>query len=372
MLLNNYISGQILIWTVIGALVLIGLVWLSQTLKLIEFLVNRGAGIGDFILISVLPIPLWLVVVLPAATLFATIMVLNTLQQDREITALSSVGMSNLAIVRGPLLIGAAVTAFLYLKSAFLLPQTYSGYKTMVSNLRAAVPIVVLQERVFTDMTKGLTVFITERDGRYSFKQIFVSDRRDPGTFVEIVAEGGFLDLQNVNPQLVFNNGVRSELVAGESQATLLNFDRYTMSITGELRESGPRDWDYNEFSIPRLLRGEHDHDKYSREMKAEGHFRLASPLLGLAMAVIGAAVILHRHYTRMSSWRMIVAGVVLAVAVEVALIVARGATIGQTSLYPLMYASAVVPIFLGLWSLRQPAQTRTDPGSALDAGKGV
>ena len=340
MLLNNYISRQVLVWTVISTAALIGIVWLSQTLRLIELLVNRGADFGDFVLLSFLTIPLWLVVVLPAATLFATLLVLNNLQQDREITALSSIGMSNLAIIRGPLLIGALVSLFLYLNSAFLLPLTYSGYKTMISNLRTAAPIVVLKE------------------GRYSFKTIFVSDRRDPGNLVEVVAEGGFLDLQEGTPQLVFRNGIRSELVPGQSQATLLNFDSYALKLTSEYHGIGQRERDYNEFGIPTLLAGQHSSEKYAREMIAEGHFRLASPLLGLAMVVIGAAVILNRQYTRASSWRMIIAGTAVAVFVQIAIIAARGLTIDYPPLYPLLYSAGVLPIVLGLWMMRQPGRT--------------
>ena len=359
MLLGNYISRQVLTWTAISTAALIGIVWLSQTLRLIELLVNRGADLGDFVLLSILTIPLWLVVVLPAATLFATMLVLNNLQQDREITALSSVGMSNLAIIRGPLAIGALVSVFLYLNSAFLLPLTYTGYKTMISNLRTAAPIVVLQEGVFTDITKGLTVFIREKEGRYSFKTIFVSDRRDPDLLVEVVAEGGFLNLQGDTPQLVFRNGVRSELTPGESQATLLNFDSYALELTREFHGAGQRDRDYNEFGIPTLLAGQHGSEKYAREMRAEGHFRLASPLLGLAMVVIAAAVILNRQYTRASSWRMIAVGAAAAVAIQVAIIAARGLTINYPTLYPLQYAAGILPVLLGLWMMRQPERSR-------------
>ena len=359
MLLDNYISRQILVWIIISTFALIGIVWLSQTLRLIELLVNRGADFVDFVLLSILTIPLWLVVVLPAATLFATMLVLNNLQQDREITALSSIGMSNLAIIKGPLLIGVLVSFLLYLNSAFLLPLTFTGYKTMISNLRTAAPIVVLQEGVFTDITRGLTVFIREKQGRYRFKTIFVSDRRDPNKMIEVVAEGGFLDLRNETPQLVFENGRRSELVAGENQATLLNFDRYALRLAGEFRDSGERARDYNELGILTLLEGRSNSEKYSREMRAEGHFRLASPILGLAMVVVGAGVILNRQYTRASSWKMIATGMMLAVVIQIGIIAARGLSIGYPPFAPLQYAVGIVPIVLGLWMMWRPERAR-------------
>ena len=78
MLLYRYISKQILIWIVISTAALIGIVWLSQTLRLIELLVNKGADFTDFVLLSILTIPLWLIVILPTAALIATMLVLNS------------------------------------------------------------------------------------------------------------------------------------------------------------------------------------------------------------------------------------------------------------------------------------------------------
>lgn len=364
MVLHRYISQQILTWLLICTSALIGIVWLSQTLRLIELLVNKGANLSNFVLLTLLAIPLWAMVIMPAAALIATMLVLNKLQQDREITAMSSIGMSNLGIMRGPILVGTLLSVFLYINSAFILPQTFSGYKNIMSNLRTSAPIVVLQEGVFTDITRGLTVFIKERSGRYRFSKIFVSDNRNPETIVEVIADSGYIDLQSQPPQLIFFNGTRSEFTKGESQAAVLNFNRYALDLTSDFREGGARARDYNELSINTLLTGDNANPHYIKEMRAEGHFRLASPLLGLTMVIIGAAAILNRQYTRSSSWRMISLGAVIAIFTQIALIVSRGMTIDYPGLYPLVYASALVPLVAGIWMMRQPSRLRRAVGS--------
>ena len=364
MLLYRYISKQILIWIVISTAALIGIVWLSQTLRLIELLVNKGADFTDFVLLSILTIPLWLIVILPTAALIATMLVLNKLQQDREITALSSIGMSNLVIMRGPLAVGLAMTIFLYVNSALILPLTFSGYKSMMSNLRTAAPIVVLQQGVFTDITDGLTVFIKEKKGRYQFNNIFVSDRRNPEKTVEVVADSGYLDLVNPTPQLVFFRGTRSELTDGDTKAAMLNFKRYALDLTSDFKPGVARALDYNEMGIQTLLMGRNKNPKYIREMWAEGHFRLASPLLGLAMVIIGAAAILSRQYVRASSWRMLALGGFTAIVIQIALIITRSLTIEYPGLYLGQYAVAVFPILAGLWTLRQPSRIYRVAGS--------
>lgn len=355
--LRHYILKQMLYWVVVSATSLVGIVWLSQALKLIELLVNKGAAMTDFLVLTALAIPLWMMIILPIAGLIATILVLNKLQQDREITAMHAVGLSNYKIARGPLMMGGLLTIFMYINSAFILPLTFTGYKTIISDLRASAPIVILQEGVFTDITKGLTIFIEERQGQNNFSNIFVHDTRSENGIVEILAERGKIDISTIPPKLRFFNGVRSEYVTGKTQATLLEFDSYELTLTREYKGFANRASDYNELPISVLLAGEGASAHYSREMRAEGHYRLASPFLAMTLVIIGLASILSARYSRTGSWRQITLGVVAAILIEVLLVMARGATINTPSLFPLMYIVVVFPAGAGLYLLKQKSR---------------
>ena len=89
-------------------------------------------------------------------------------------------------------------------------------------NAADSAPIVVIQEGVFTDITKGLTIFVKKREGKYDFSHIFVHDKRDPEKNVEVVAESGSILINSTPPKIIFNNGTRSEFTAGQSQAAIL------------------------------------------------------------------------------------------------------------------------------------------------------
>ncbi|MCE2517970.1 MAG: LptF/LptG family permease [Alphaproteobacteria bacterium] len=355
--LRRYIFKQMLYWVVVSTASLIGIVWLSQALKLIELLVNKGAALTDFLVLTVLAIPLWLMVILPIGGLIATILVLNRLQQDREITAMHAVGLSNFSIARGPLLMGLMLTVFMYINSAFILPLTFSGYKSIINSLRTSAPIIILQEGVFTDVTKGLTMFIETRQGQKNFSNIFVHDTRKDNKIVEIIAESGSIDLETTPPRLNFFNGIRSEYSLGDSQAAVLEFDSYELSLTREYKNLVDRASDYNELPISVLLNGDGASAHYSREMRAEGHYRLASPVLGLTLVVIGIASILNSRYSRTGSWRQICVGAAVAIVVEVLLVMARGVAINTPSLFPLMYIISILPAIIGLYLLRQKSR---------------
>jgi lipopolysaccharide export system permease protein len=352
--LHRYIVKQVLVWLTITVVTLIGIVWLSQALRLIELLVNKGANLSQFLVLTLLSIPLWQMIILPVGTLIATVIVLNRLQQDREITAMQSAGLNNFYILRGPLFLGFMVTGFLYINSLFILPFTFSSYKSQINTIRTSAPIVVLQEGVFTDLADGLTVYIKERNGKLYFKTIFVHDKRVKDKITEIVADRGIIDTDPSAPKLVFFNGTRSEYSLGDNRATLLNFDEYSLSLTNEFESRKKRVLDYNEMPVSDLLFKTNKSPKYLREMRAEGHYRLASPLLGLTMLILGATAILNRNYSRVGSWKHVTLGMLTAMGTLVGVIVSRGLTVTQPEMFPLIYAFSILPGVFGLIMMRE------------------
>jgi lipopolysaccharide export system permease protein len=292
--------------------------------------------------------------ILPIGCLVATIYVLNKLQQDREITAMSAAGLSNFAIARGPLLLGGIMTILMYINSAFFLPMTFSSYKTTLVTLRESAPVVILQEGVFTDITKGLTMFIEKRQAQNSFSNIFVHDTREEGKIIEIIAESGTIDISTDPPRLRFYRGSRSEYTPNDPETATLEFESYELSLAREYENFSNRALDYNEMPIPVLLAREGTSEQRSREMWAEGHYRLAAPLLNITLVIIGAVSILGSRYRRADSWRQIIAGSALAIIITIGLIIARSLTTTISSLFPLIYIVSILPALMGLYLLHQ------------------
>ena len=352
--LNRYIFKQVLYWLLVSTISMIGIVWLGQALQLIELLVNKGAAMSQFLSLTFLAVPLWLMAILPIGGLAGAMVVFNKLQSDREIIAMYAAGMSNFRIAQAPLMVGGLLTIFLYINSVVILPLTYSGYKSIINSLRTSAPIVTLQEGVFTDITDGLTIFISDRKSQNSFNNIFAHDSRDDENIIEIIAESGEIDVTSTPPRLRFYNGVRSEFAAESKKATILEFKSYNLSLTRENQSQGQRPPDYNELPIRSLLRGEAANDHFSREMRAEGHYRLASPLLGLSLIIIGIVSVLGSSYKRTGNWKYILGAVVIAIFVQILTITSRGIVVSEPNAFPLIYIMAGGPSLIGLWMLRQ------------------
>ena len=70
MILQNYIFKNILITSINVTIILLSMVWLVQSLRQIDLIIENGASLFDFIYISVLPAPLWIMMIIPMSTLF--------------------------------------------------------------------------------------------------------------------------------------------------------------------------------------------------------------------------------------------------------------------------------------------------------------
>jgi len=68
---DRYFLAQLLRTTSAVTITLIGIMWLYQTISLLELVVNRGAPLSDFLVMSITTIPLWLTIALPISALVA-------------------------------------------------------------------------------------------------------------------------------------------------------------------------------------------------------------------------------------------------------------------------------------------------------------
>ena len=114
-----------------------------------ELLVNRGAAVGDFLLMSIASMPLWLMIAIPISGFIAVNWVFNRILADRELLVMQSIGLSPLQLAKAPIALGVMLTAFLVFNSVYLLPTSFGAYKDLQFKLRNGIPTILLG-RVFS------------------------------------------------------------------------------------------------------------------------------------------------------------------------------------------------------------------------------
>ncbi|MGB1866476.1 MAG: LptF/LptG family permease, partial [Candidatus Puniceispirillaceae bacterium] len=65
--------------------VLISIIWLFQSIRLLEFVVDKGASVGEFFAMSVASMPLWLMIAIPISGFISINWVFSRILSDREL-----------------------------------------------------------------------------------------------------------------------------------------------------------------------------------------------------------------------------------------------------------------------------------------------
>ena len=92
--ITRYIFLQVITLTFAVAGTFTLAVWLAQSLRYVDFIVNRGLPVTMFFYLTVLLLPQFLLIVLPLGLFVALLFVYSRLISDNELVVLRSVGFS--------------------------------------------------------------------------------------------------------------------------------------------------------------------------------------------------------------------------------------------------------------------------------------
>ena len=357
---NLYIFNQLLRTTLALTLVLVGIIWLFQTIRILELVVNRGAAVGDFLLMSVASMPLWLMIAIPISGFIAVNWVFSRILADRELLVMQSIGLSPLQLAKAPIALGILLTTFLAVNTVYILPTSFGVYKNLQFKLRNSIPTILLRDGVFIEVVDDMTMFIGSRDDNDIMRDLFIHDARITDRIITMTAQSGEFIERDGSPTLILQNGERSERNAeGQSGAVLL-FDTHSVTITRNSSQQTERATiDINEDSISNLLSPDAAHSpQFYLQRHAEGHYRIASPWLGLGLALLSAAIILRGQIRRDLWTRRASLNIGACVLVIVAVVVSRSWVTNNANLWPFIHLSVLAPIIIAFWLLRQPRET--------------
>tara|TARA_B100000242_G_C42982060_1_gene455849 strand:+ start:20 stop:1138 length:1119 start_codon:yes stop_codon:yes gene_type:complete len=347
MILTWYIFRQTFSNVFISTLVFVGIIWLSQSFKSIKLIVNKGAGLSDFFILSAYSIPSWLLIAIPFGTFAGSMISYLKFQSDRELLVMKSAGINNLKLSKPAFLIAILASLILFFISHFVMPKTYKHFKTLQNEIRNSSPNFIIKDNIFVDVNDKQTIFVSKFNEQNELEEIFIQDRSDPSSIVEFFSKKGYLKFEK-NLILSMSDGIRiSTNLKGTS--TLLNFKFYDIEINkktnGEKnKEIKPRLVEYNEYDFFELLNKSNNAGKNKGKFLAEAHSRNTIILMPLVFSFIVMVTLLKDNLFRIfSSYRKTVA-IGLLVFVQSLVLIIKNAVHFNTIFLPLMY---IFPIFI-------------------------
>ncbi len=373
--IDRYILRQLMAGLIAVTLGLAALVWLTQSLRFIELVLDRGLSFWVFLQLTGLMLPGFFAVILPITTFIVVLSIYTRMTSDREIVVMRAAGLSQLRLARPAILVAALSVGIGYLLNLWLVPLSHTAFRVWQFEIRNQMAAILLQEGVFSSIGGDLTVYarVRERDG--TLRGILVHDRREAGAPVTILAESGRIQVTPTGPRVTLVNGVRQQIERPSSEApprlTTLTFSENSVDLARATRQEESRLRDSRERSIPELLNPDPAEELRPRDVarfRAEAHQRLATPLTALSFALVGLAAALTGQFQRHGGILRLALGVGLVVG-----LLALGLTTGNLAnrnnmLIPLIWVHAASPGLVALWwLLGAPGlpRFRTRPASA-------
>ena len=153
--IGSYIFRQLALATLFVVAVLTLLVSLFGSLRLIDFIVNRGLPVSVLFEMSALNLPKFVAILLPIAVFAAVLVVYNKLRNDSELVVMRAAGMSQTALARPGLTLGIIAVLFGYALQLYLVPATTHTFRLKQIDYRNSYGSILLQEQHFNTPISG-------------------------------------------------------------------------------------------------------------------------------------------------------------------------------------------------------------------------
>jgi lipopolysaccharide export system permease protein len=325
-------------------------IWLAQSLRLIDLIVNRGLSIDIFLYLALLILPRFLDIVLPIGAFIAVLFTFNRLTSESELVAMRSVGLSHLALSRPVLILAGIAFLMLMSLSAYFLPASNRAFKDLQFEIRNRFVSSLLQEGTFTTIADKLTIYIRSRDDRGEVTGLLIHDNREPKRPVTILAERGLFAETPAGSRIVMANGNRQQFDTEARKLSLLTFEHYTLDLDSlhdapvvRFREAQERFLDELFFPPPET-------DAALRfSFLVEAHRRLLVPLSAFTFCLIPLVCLLPGEFNRRGQLARALAAIAAAFIFEVLDIGVNDLAVRSAAAIPLMYATDLLPFGLGL-----------------------
>jgi lipopolysaccharide export system permease protein len=341
---------------------LTALVWLIQSLRFVELVVNHGLSLVVFVELTGLLIPSFVAVILPITTFVVVQFVYQRLAGDREITVMRAAGLSPLALSRPALALAMIAVAFGYLLTIWIVPASLASFREFQWEIRNRMAAFLLQEGVFTPVSDNLTVYVRSRDPDGTLRGILVDDERDKSAHATILAESGRLIEGPNGPRVLLMNGSRQEIDHQTGRLNVLTFGQNEIDLTDNKGYGAARLRDMSELTLRELLDPHPANERDIPKWIAEGHKRLATPLTAFSYALVALLTVLSGTFRRHGSFVRPLAAVAAMVVLVAFGLAVENLAARDNSMLPMMWLHALVPGVVCGWLLFSPQWRESRP----------
>ncbi|MBE6448497.1 MAG: LPS export ABC transporter permease LptF [Alphaproteobacteria bacterium] len=372
--LDTYIIKQIFIGFLLVCFSLMSIIWLTQSLRFVDLITNKGISVGLFAELTSLLMPRIFTILAPISLFAAVLFVYNRMLSDRELIVMKAAGISPWQNARPAVFFGCIMALFNVYVMNIGIPKAENAFNELQWQIKNDVSHLMFREGEFTSLQDGLTVFITTHEPDGSVSGILINDERNPKTRSTVSAEFGRIVHTDKGPRIILVHGNRQELNRSNNQFSSILFDRYSVDF-GAKKSKARKEAGARQKNLKELLSAGSNPDltpKEARRWIVEGNKRFTTPLLNILYSLLACTGLIIGNFNRRGQTKIVsisVASMVIIQALDLAL-----GNLAAKKLYWLiaMYLNITIPFITCLYLLHnyKPAlfQKKIKPQGDIDA----
>lgn len=362
--LDRYLFLQLLGPFGFFTLALTGILWLAQTLPLMEIIIDNGKSGFIFLEFSTLILPNVLVIVLPLAAFAATLFTINRMFDESELVVILSAGRSPTRILRPIALFAFFVMLGMSILIYVLQPMATTRLGERLFEVKQDALGTLLREKQFMHPSRGITIFIEESSKAGEIEGLFLHDQRNPAFPTTYSAEKALLLQDEKELRLIMSDGVMQRYSEVDETLNIVEFQQLVFDLTGILSKRSKRGRSPLEYRVSELLNPEQIIETGGKRSAAtylaEGHQKAALPLLGLTLPIFAFAMLISSNYRRSGMGLRIAYTSAVGIFIIGMTLMLKTIVISNPALYLLSYAPPLACLFIAAVLLGKSRVRRT------------
>jgi lipopolysaccharide export system permease protein len=218
-----------------------------------------GKGLDSWVIVKLIVYNLsWMVVlVVPMASLVATLMAFGSLSQNNEITIMKSSGVSLYKMMISPLLASVAVAVLLFQFNNDVLPDANHQAKILMSDISRTKPTLSLEPGFFSQEVDNYAILVRSINQNTNWLyHITIYDHSNGAKINVVTADSGKIFFSKDLSKLImdlYHGEIHESDVQNTTLYRILEFEKHMITMKGDqfsLQQSGPASRGERELSV--------------------------------------------------------------------------------------------------------------------------
>jgi lipopolysaccharide export system permease protein len=237
MIAHRYILKAHFIPFIFSTVTLMGIFLLQFLMKFADRLVGKGLNTWLLTKLVVFNLSWMLVLVIPMATLVATLMAFGNFSQNNEITILKSSGVSLYKMMSAPFLASIVLAVMLFLFNDQVLPDANHQARILMSDISQQKPTLSLEPGFFSQEVSNYAILVrTINEKTNELSGVTIYDYTNPAKINVVTAKRGKIyftaDQQNLIMDL-WNGEIHESDVKNSGLYRKLVFNKHRIVMDG-------------------------------------------------------------------------------------------------------------------------------------------